>query len=47
VAEEDIAGVIGKWPSDWLTPSDDGASTSKAVEGSTVQTMATEKKKEA
>ena len=46
VPEEDIVWVINKWPSDWLTPFDIDASTSSAAEGSVVQMMGVEKKKD-
>jgi len=46
VVEEDIVWVVSKWPRDWLTPSDASIGTGTHVEGSTMQTMAVEKKKE-
>jgi len=47
VVEEDIARVVNKWPSDWLTPSDASVGNSKATEGSTAQMMAAEKNNDA
>lgn len=49
VIEDDIMKVISKWPSDWITPSDARAGTSKVVEGEIRETEAmitTEKVKE-
>lgn len=40
VVEEDIMGVIRKWPSKWITPSNEGIGTSKAVKGETGKTTA-------
>ena len=47
VIDDDIMGVISKWLSDWLTPSDVGARTSKTVEGIATTTEEKYKKKEA
>lgn len=51
VTENDIMGVFSKWPSNWLTPSEEGARTSKVVEGEVEEIIAMtvavkEKKKE-
>jgi len=33
VMEDEIMGIINKWPSDWFTPSGEATGTSKATEG--------------